>query len=144
VAAIALLIGGCYFYNQRTAPLTPVAAQTPGGYISNDQLESEYGIRITLIAVAAQGGIVDFRYKVVDSTKATPLLHDPANTPILTAMDTGYALSPTGMSRHHKQMSMKRGAVPFSFYPNVRSAVKPGTLVSVAFGKIKVEPIAAQ
>jgi hypothetical protein len=114
------------------------------GYITNKELEKQYGISITLIAVTAQGGIVDFRYKVVDPTKAAALLHDPANTPVLTAMDSGNTLSPTGMSKHHRQMRMKRGSVPYSFYPNVRGAVKTGTLVSVAFGKIKVEPIAAK
>jgi hypothetical protein len=59
-------------------------------------------------------------------------------------VDSGLTLSPTKMSRHHSQMGMKRGAVPFTFYPNVRGAVKPGTPVSVAFGSINVEPITAQ
>jgi hypothetical protein len=146
LAAIALLIGGGWYYYDQHSPMSvpPMAVQTPSGYISNDQMEAQYGVRITLIAVTAAGGIVDFRYKVIDPQKAAVLLHDPANTPILTAMDSGHTLSPTGMSRHHRQMSMKRGAVPFTFYPNVRGAVKPGTLVSVAFGNIKVEPIAAQ
>ncbi len=144
VAAIALLIAGCYYYSQRTAPLPPIAVQTSGNYITNDQLEAQYGVRVTLIAVTAVGGIVDFRYKVTDPTKAGALLHDPANSPTLTAVDSGLTLSGTQMSRHHSQRGMKRGAVPFTFFPNVRGAVKPGTLVSVAFGKIKVEPIAAQ
>ena len=120
-----------------------MAALAPENSISRDQLEAQYGIRITLIAVTGGGGIVDFRYQIVDPQKATLLLHDPANTPILTVVDTGLTLAPTKMSRHHSEMSMKRNAVPFIFYPNVRNAVKPGTPVSVAFGKIKVEPIVA-
>jgi len=145
LTALALLTGGgWYYYNKRMAQITPLATQTPAGFISNDQLEAQYGVRVTLIAVTAQGGIVDFRYKVVDPTKAASLLHDPANTPILTVIGSGQSLSPTGMSRHHRQMNMKRGAVPFSFYPNVRGVVKPGVPVSVAFGKINVEPIVAQ
>ena len=145
LTALALLTGGgWYYYNKRMAQITPLATQTPAGFISNDQLEAQYGVRVTLIAVTAQGGIVDFRYKVVDPTKAASLLHDPANTPILTVIGSGQSLSPTGMSRHHRQMSMKRGAIPFSFYPNVRGVVKPGVPVSVAFGNIKVEPIVAQ
>ena len=145
LTTLALLIGGgWYYYQQRPiVPTPPIAAQTPG-YLSNDQLEAQYGVRITLIGVSAAGGIVDFRYKVSDPAKAASLLHDPVNTPTLTAMDSGLTLSPTQMGRHHNQMGMKRGAVPFTFYPNVRGAVKSGTLVSVAFGKIKVEPIAAQ
>jgi hypothetical protein len=145
LTTLALLTGGgWYYYNKRMAPITPLATQTPAGYISNDQLEAQYGIRITLIGVTAAGGIVDFRYKVVDPVKAGALLRDPANTAILTAVDSGLSLSPTQMGRHHKQMGMKRGAVPFTFYPNVRSAVKSGTRVSVAFGQVRVEPIIVQ
>lgn len=145
LAAIALLsAGGWTYYNRHLLPVPPAVIQPVGDYISNDQLEAQYGVRVTLISVIAVGGIVDFRYKVVDPAKADILLHNPDNAPVLTAMDSGLTLTPTQMSRHHKQMSMKRGAVPFNFYPNVRNAVKAGTPVSVAFGKIKVEPIAAQ
>jgi hypothetical protein len=145
LVASTLLIGaGWYFYSQNEIPMPPIVVKAPINYISNDQLEAQYGIRVTLIAVTAVGGIVDFRYKVVDPAKSELLLHDPAKTPILTAVDSGLTLSPTKMSRHHSQMGMKRGAVPFTFYPNVRGAVKPGTPVSVAFGSINVEPITAQ
>jgi hypothetical protein len=143
---VALLSGGSWYFFQKYNPasVASLAAPLSKDYITNDQLEAQYGVRVTLIAVTAQGGIVDFRYKVSDPAKAAPLLHDPANTPVLTAVDSGLTLSGTQMSRHHRQKGMKRGAVPFTFYPNVRGAVKSGTPVSVAFGKIKVEPIVAQ
>lgn len=145
LAAMTLLSGlGWYLYGLQTASAPPTSAQTPAGYISNDQLEAQYGVRITLIAVTAAGGIVDFRYRVVDPAKASSLLHDPANSPILTVADNGLTLSPTHMGRHQNHMAMKKGAVPFSFYPNVRGAVKPGTRVSAAFGNVRVEPMAAQ
>jgi hypothetical protein len=145
LGAIALLIGGGWYYQQRSIAVPPAVVQTSTGYISNDQLEAQYGVRITLIGVSAVGGIVDFRYKLVDPAKAAALLHDPENAPVLTAVDSGLTLAPTQMgSRHHSQMGMKKGTAPFTFYPNVRNAVKAGTPVSVAFGKIKVEPIVAQ
>jgi hypothetical protein len=141
----SLVAGGWYYYQHR--PLTsapPMAVKTTADYISNDQLEAQYGVRVTLISVIAVGGIVDFRYKVTDPARADILFQDPANKPILTAMDSGHTLSPTQMSRHHRQMAAKRGAVPFMFFPNVNHVVKTGTPVSVSFGKIKVEPITAQ
>lgn len=145
LGATALLAGGGWYYYQLTLTAPPAALQEPIAYISNDQLEAQYGVRITLIGVSAVGGIVDFRYKLVDPAKAAALLHDPENAPVLTAVDSGLTLSPTKMgSRHHSQMGMKKGTAPFNFYPNVRNAVKAGTPVSVAFGKIKVEPIVAQ
>jgi hypothetical protein len=145
LGATALLAGGGWYYYQRTIAAPPAAVQASTAYLSNDQLEAQYGVRVTLIAVTAMGGIVDFRYKLVDPAKAAALLHDPENAPVLTAVDSGLTLSPTKMgSRHHGQMGMKKGTAPFTFYPNVRNAVKAGTPVSVAFGKIKVEPIVAQ
>ena len=145
LGATALLTGGGWYYYQRSIAAPPAAVQASTAYISNDQLEAQYGVRVTLIGVSAVGGIVDFRYKLVDPAKAAALLHDPENTPVLTAVDSGLTLSPTKMgSRHHSQMGMKKGTAPFTFYPNVRNAVKAGTPVSVAFGKIKVEPIVAQ
>lgn len=144
LVTIASLIGsGWYYYHQRTtSPATTMIA--PGDYISKSQLAERYGLQITRIGVTAAGGIIDLRYKILDAVKASPLLSDPTTLLTLVAVDSGLTLNPARMGRSHDRIRMKNGAVPFNFYPNARGAVKPGTLVSVAFGKIKVEPIAAQ
>jgi hypothetical protein len=155
--AAVLAAVGWYFYSVgwpeqpslRTDPTTKplgkeATAPTAMDTISLSELEERHGIKITLLAVTAAGGIVDFRYKVVDAAKATTLLQDPANMPTLTVVDSGLTLNSTQMGRHHSHMRTKQGAVPFGFYPNVRRAVKPGTKVLVAFGKVRVEPIVAQ
>ncbi|NJD05334.1 MAG: hypothetical protein FIA97_02410 [Methylococcaceae bacterium] len=146
--AIAGLAAAGYFgwHRWSGSPSVPEtkAPITAGDMISQADQEARYGIKITLIAVTGGGGIVDFRYQIADPQKAASLLNDPSNTPILTAVNSGLTLSPTQMGRHHSQMGMKRGAIPFTFYPNVRGAVIPGAPVSVAFGKVRVEPILAQ
>ena len=40
------------------------------------ELEERYGIRITLIGITAGGGMIDFRYKVIDADKATNWIKD--------------------------------------------------------------------
>jgi hypothetical protein len=68
--------------------------------ITQQQLEERHGLKITLIAVTAAGGIVDFRYQVTDTTKVGLFLLNPDNSPVLMAMDSGLKLSGTRMSRH--------------------------------------------
>ena len=140
----AILFSGCSLNGPHPEIGTNGSAETSSDYITNDQLEAQHGIRITLIAVTAGGGFIDFRYKVTDPQKATALLHNPANAAVLTVIGSGQSLSATKMSRHHNQMAMKRGAVPYTFYPNVKGVMKPGALVSIAFGSVKVEPLVAQ
>lgn len=144
LSTIAFMIGGVwYYYHRHGAGSMPMASENTEGTLSNEQLEAQYGVRVTLIAVTAMGGIVDFRFRVVDPDKAKILLHNQHSHPTLVALDSGLVLHPTEMGMKH-HMRMKQNAVPFTFYPNVRKAIKPGTPVSVNFGDIHVGPIIAQ
>ena len=143
LAVIALLIGGgWYYYSQRTASMLPLAGQMPGNSLSNDQLEAQYGIRITLIAVTLGGGVVDFQYRIADPKKAARLLQDPHKMPILSTLDKDLKLYPSRMVMHNR--SKNRNYAPVRFYANARGAVKPGTPVAVLFGDVRVGPIIAQ
>ena len=136
------VLGGGYYY-QSTHSGLPLADQITGDYLSNKQLEAQYGLRIELVAVTFGGGVIDFRYRIVDPKKAAPLLHEEANMPILTTLDQGLKLYPSRMMMRHHQ-SIKKNYVPYRFFPNARGAVKPGTAVTVSFGNIRVGPIIAQ
>lgn len=66
--------------------------------------ESRYGIQITQIGLTAAGGLVDFRFKVLDAAKARQLLGDPANAPVLIAEH-----NPPLMPPHHALRGAKFG-----------------------------------
>jgi len=110
-------------------------------YTSASVLEERYGIRIMLIGVTGGGGLIDFRFKILDRGKAR-LIISPTKLPELIAVDSGYRLTAT--KKMAGNVTMQNDAVSFLLYPNVRSAIKPGTLVSVVFGDVRVEHIAAQ
>ncbi len=61
--------------------------------VTNEGLEAAYGIRITLLGVTAAGGMIDFRYEVVDPEKANPVIHDIDLFPKLVVEDTGVTLA---------------------------------------------------
>ena len=111
--------------------------------ISAQTLEERFGIRVTLIAVTAGGGIVDFRYKVVDKDKAAFIVGEPENAPSLVSEQTGITIPPPNHTMKHNA-ELENGASYFIFYPNIRNAVRPGMPVSVAIGATQVEPIIAQ
>ena len=105
------------------------------------ELERETGIQIAHIGSTASGGLVDARFKVLDAAKATALLGNPANTPMLIAGD-----KPPLMAPHHAMKSSRfaKDQIVIILYPNTRGAVQPGTEVMVQIGSTKLGPVTAQ
>ena len=131
-------------------PATPSAAAPQAvalgasGAISAKTLEERFGIQVKLIGVTAGGGMVDFRYKVIDKDKAAFLFGDESQSVKLIADDNGTTLAMPeghGMNRHS---SLKNGTVNFHFFANSGGAVKAGSPVTVVIGTMRLEPIIAQ
>ena len=98
-------------------------------------LEEQYGIQISQVAVTALDGIIDVRLTVLDVEKANKLFENHA---ALLVGDT-LILSPN-MHRH----TLKRGKPLIVFFPNQGQLVRTGTPVSLVFGEILSEPVAAK
>ncbi|MEZ4621618.1 MAG: hypothetical protein R2867_39800 [Caldilineaceae bacterium] len=122
---------------------TAETAATATSIISAATLEERFGVRVTLIAVTAAGGIVDLRYRVLDKNKAEFLLGDPSNTPKLISDERGITLLPPGHATKHGTR-LENDTSYYTFYPNTQTAVEPGMPVSVVFGSVQLEPIVAQ
>lgn len=143
------VIAGFFVYRFWTAqPAAPQAAsqavtQAATTAISAKTLEERFGLRITLIAVTAGGGLVDFRYKIVDKDKAKFLLDDGHNMPSLVAERSGITLMPPNHTMKHNAR-LENGNSYFQFYANTRNAVKSGDKVAVVIGSMRLEPIVAQ
>jgi len=105
-------------------------------------LESATGIRVTLVAVTADGGLVDLRFTVVDQAKASHLMHDPSTMPSLYVERSGRVLSPSHPLAH--KVTVLDGATYFLFYPNAGGAIQNGTSVSVIVDGLRTAPIVAQ
>jgi hypothetical protein len=111
--------------------------------ITQSTLEEQYGIRVTLVAVTAAGGLVDVRFKFLDGAKAGSLLQDATNFPLLLVGEKEVVLNVPEDARPQEVSYVDDGNL-FLMYPNAADVVKPGTAVSIVFGNVQVEPILAK
>lgn len=116
------------------------AASTP--IVDAARLEAEAGIRLTLVAVTADGGLIDLRFTVVDEAKASHLFHDTGSMPALFVEGSRAVLSASHPLAH--KVTVVSGASYFLFYPNSGGAIQSGTPVSVVIGGVRSAPITAQ
>lgn len=114
------------------------ARQLPGTPASADVVEAQWGIRLTHIAVLADGGLIDFRFQVIDPDKAGPLF-SLDNRPILIAEQTGEVVD----SLYHPPHShdIVAGQSQYFLYNNHRGAIQSGALVSVVLGDLRLEHV---
>lgn len=120
-----------------TASVDPSDAQI----VSIETLERDYGVHFDLVGVTAAGGLIEVRFTVLDTAKATALFHDEASSPALFVERSG-AILHTKRGAHH--LSLLPGARYFFLYSNTEGVVQAGTPVSIVIGGIRLEPISAQ
>ncbi len=113
-----------------------------GRAISAATLETSYGVRIDRIAVIGGGGLVDFRFTVLDPAKARPILAEHGKLPRLMAEGSESELQAPSHGAM-RNVRIQKNAACFLLYPNARSVIHPGTRVAVAFGDVRVEPVVA-
>jgi hypothetical protein len=124
------------------AERTQAAAAAAARVVSAATLETQYGIRINLVAVTADGGLVDLRFTVLDKTKAEHLLHDAEDMPRL-FVETRAAVLAAPHPMAHK-LNIVDGASYFLLYPNAGGAIQQGTQVSVVIDDIRLIAVTAQ
>ncbi len=146
LAGLVLLLAAVGFFAARSF----AAARYPGPpshKASAADIEQKWGIRITQVAVTADGGMVDFRYQVIDPEKAINLTledkqGDIPDLPVLVAEDNGGLInSAAQMAAKH---DIRAGQTYFLLYRNNRGAVKSGSTVSVIIGDQRLEHVAVQ
>jgi hypothetical protein len=137
VLALALPIG---IIGARLASRTDHSAQV--GQVGtapprSAALEDAFGIRFTQVDLVAAQGMIQLRYQVLDQSKATAI-HDakkPQNTPSVIDQTTGqHLVSPTV----HGHNVPAAGRTVTTFVINTNEVVKPGSLITVVVGDIKI------
>lgn len=142
LAAILLALIGVLFAHRAWTARRPASTRAATEFISASPIEDRYGIRVTLVGVTAAGGLVNFRFKVLDAEKAKEIVQDPENMPMLIAEDSGTTLKAPGTVRHNITLETGRGY--YILYINTQGAIKPGTPVSVVIGDLRLEHMIAQ
>lgn len=134
VVGLLLLIGGAAgFYAWYTAAWSGLPAA-----VDLAEFEEATGLQPKMIVVTAGGGIVDFRYKVVDPLTVERIMASTQTAPRLLIADSGQVLD---AGAHHTLNAYLEGATYFMFYPNSGSAVKTGTEMWVIAENVRYGPI---
>jgi hypothetical protein len=118
-------------YGHHVASLD-VVCNTP--LTSFAELESRYGVRVSLIATSMVDTVIDVRLKVIDPEKAAVLLKNQA---ALLVDQQALILAP----HQHHHGSIQRDKVHFMFFPTQNKTVQTGSVVSLVFGAIRIEPV---
>jgi hypothetical protein len=111
--------------------------------VTNDGMAAKYGIDITMIGVTAAGGMVDFRYQVVDPDKADQVVHDLDLFPKMVNEETGATLVLRSLPHSHNQR-LDLGGNYFFLVPNANNAVRPGDSVTLVIGDLRLEHVIAE
>jgi hypothetical protein len=118
-------------YHQHVGSLRAVC-NTP--VTSFDELESLYGIKISQMNISMMGSIVDVRLMIVDPDKAQALLQ---NQGALLVNQEALILAP----HQHAHSMLKKDKAHIMFFPTMNNTIHSGSMVSLVFGHVRVEPV---
>jgi hypothetical protein len=111
--------------------------------VTREGMAARYGIDITLIGVTAAGGLIDFRYQVVDPDKANAVIHDLNVFPKLVVEKTGVTLALRSLPHSHRKV-LELGGTYFFLLPNANNALHARSLVTLVIGDARLEHVVAQ
>lgn len=109
-------------------------------------LKEKWGIEITSLAMTAGGHMVDFRFRVLDSTKAATLFA-PENKPYLIDQASQKVFSVPVMAKVGPLRTAeppKQDRIYWMFFGTVPGEVKTGSKVTVVIGDFRVENMVVQ
>ncbi len=134
IAALVAVVGFGLWTTSRATSL-------PGVATTQSAFEEKWGIHISHIAVVADGGLIDFRFVVLDPDKAAPVM-EVDTRPHLYVEETGYEVSSLYHIMHNHDIPA--GESHYLIYNDSNGAIKSGTSVSVVIGDMRLEHIIAQ
>ena len=111
----------------------------PGTMPNSAEMEEKFGVRFSFLAVTADGGMVELRYRVVDEGKAANFGHYSETAPMLVSEDSGKIVDVTIMGLHNHRV--EPGRTYYVLYRNTSSAIQSGRPVTIVVGDIKLEHV---
>jgi hypothetical protein len=141
LAALMLLVGG--FSAKALWPERKADIRDGTALVDADGLAARYGIDVTLIGVTAAGGLIDFRYQVVDPDKANQIIHDINLFPKLIVEDTGATLAVRSLPHSH-MAELELGGTYFFLMANANNAIHEGSPLTLVIGDTRLEHIIAK
>lgn len=138
-----VLLGGCAGIDQ----VEP--AHGPEQQAAVPEVQTAYGIRVEGLRLSAAGSMLDFRYRVLDASKAAPLLNgkiqpylfDGSRGAKLGVPDTPVLGRIRQTSRNN---NIKENRTYFVMFGNPGKAVQSGDKVTLLLGEVKITDLTVQ
>jgi hypothetical protein len=105
----------------------------------------ELGIEVVGVHVTAGGSIVDFRYRVVDSSKAARILKRQVKLNLLdeaNGLRLNVPVMPYVGALRQSAIEPEAGKTYFILFGNAARSVKPGSKVTLVIGDAKIADLA--
>lgn len=109
----------------------------PGTMPVHPEIEEKFGVRFTFLAVTADGGMVELRYRVIDENKAANFGHYSETAPMVISEDNGKIIDVTVMGLHNHRV--EPGRTYYVLYRNTEGAIKSGRPATIAIGDLNLE-----
>lgn len=109
--------------------------------VTAEGMAARYGINVNLIGVTAAGGLIEFRYQVIDPDKADRMIHDVNLLPVVVVEETGATMV---ISRPHHAAEPELGGTYFFLFANAHNAIHAGTKLTLVMGDARLEHIVAR
>jgi hypothetical protein len=139
-AAVLLLAG---FARAADEPVTPPDAAKK----AEPTMEERWGVKVIGIHLSAAGYMLDFRYRVLDPTKAGPLF-DLQIKPCLIDQATGARMMVLSPPKLGAMRSSAKSVIAdrnyFIMFANPGQYIKAGSKVTVEIGQFKAEDLTVQ
>jgi hypothetical protein len=115
------------------------AARGPYRVPQDPSMESSLGIRIKQIAVVGDGGLVEVRYTVLDSQKASRFQNDTHHPPVLRSERRSGVVYRTALMKQGHEL--RPGQTYYLLYLNNANTVRSGEPVEVSAGGTKLRHV---
>ena len=126
---------------EMTATTTEAAAEA--SQAETIQLAAQWGIEITSVRLTAADHMIDYRYRVLDSDKATDLFKRQIK-PYLIHQETEKVLAVPETAKLGPLRNSnipQEGKIYWMFFGNAGNLVQPGDSVTITIGEFRVEDL---
>lgn len=147
----ALQMAGCATTSAEKTPNQDTASKRTNQVTASKRtsVEESWGIRIEGLRLSANGSMLDFRYRIIDPEKATPLVR-PSVKPHLIDQASGATLTVPVYAKLGPMRAVARYGAPkadriyFVLFANPGGFVKAGNKVTVVIGKFRAENLVVE
>ena len=106
------------------------------------EVEARWGVRVTQVAVTADGGLVELRFIALDADKASELMSNVDNLPVMRPDGTSLVVNSAAQMSEHSVLTA--GQTYFLLYRDTSGTVKRGSSLSIQFGDLHIDHVIAR